>query len=183
MIASAADLSSEEIREIVNSQAFELFVDYNILHEKLEILQEDDNALSDAIISNIEKEHSKIESKEDVRQIISSLRKEISSFAGEGANQVQLTCENTGKYQGNTNQFENNDSENLIRNYLQARLEESEKLELKARDIAPEIDLSSQHVGKVLSKWKKHGGPTQWDITVSDESGMANTWLIRRNRE
>lgn len=174
--SSSSEFSDEEIAATLQSRGFLQMLLYQKLGDGLRLLQEQD-ALRDAVVSDLTAQHSQIDSEDVAREFLDVFSDEVLTWSEpmfeEIGNDIQITITNAAEQRSESP----TDAEATIQNYLESRLSETSPIEVKANEIAAEIGLQSTHVGAILGKWRK-SNDAPFSVSASETPGGSNIWKI-----
>jgi hypothetical protein len=176
------DVSDEEFEAVISSRGFQKMLLYQRLADGIEILQMHDS-LYDSLLETIVEQHSEIDSPETVEEVFSLLNQEVTTytepFTGSETDNPQLPEVLVSALEEATpNQdTEGTEPEEAVREYLENRLVETDELNLKANEIASDLDLASTHVGGILGQWRNAESPP-FAITASESASSGNVWTV-----
>lgn len=182
-IASKEDLSEEEFKTVVQSRGFQKMLLYQRLADGIEVLQTHDR-LYDSMVRAITEQHSEIESVDVTREVLEHLESEVATYTEplmpRDSDENSLSQEATLHDKlTTTDEAGDTDPKQRVQQYLEECLTESDKLEMKAKDIAAAVGLQSTHVGGILGQWR-HGDDPPFAISASESPGSGNLWIIRQ---
>lgn len=181
---SPDSLSEEEFETVVQSRGFQKMVLYQRLAEGIEVLRTHD-LLYESMVQAITEQHSEIESPETTQELLSLLEREVATYTdpltAEDGEELPLAPDAVQHHDETSRRdsADDTDPEEVLRTYLDRRLEDGATMEMKAKDIAEELGLQSTHVGGILGRWR-HADDPPFAITAAESTGSGNLWMIEQ---
>jgi hypothetical protein len=157
---------------------------YQRLADGIGILRTHDR-LYESLVRAITERHSEIESADTTREVLDLLEDEIAMYTEPlEANTDETTSLShdivTASAGADINaETDEAEPENVIQQYLKDRLEDTDKVEVKANEIASAIGLQSTHIGGILGQWRQ-SDDAPFAISASESPGDGNIWTIER---
>lgn len=179
---SKEDLSEEEFEAVVSSRGFQKMLVYQRLVDGIEALQTHDR-LYESMVQRITEQHSEIDSVDSTEEVLSLFADEVVTYTAP----LAVDNEDDSLLLKPMSAFDDtlgtptgkNDPKEVVREYLDDRLEESDEIEVKASDIAPDIGIRSPHVGRILGRWKRSEHPP-FAISASGSDTGGKVWTIKQ---
>lgn len=183
---SKEDLSDEEFEAIVSSRGFQKMLLYQRLEKGIEALRTHD-LLYESMVQSITDQHSEVDSSETVQEVLSLLEQEVAKYTEPLADQDDDGPELADQSDESVleldvavhdSAYEEGGAEQILIDHLEERLAETDQLELKANELAPEIGLSSTHIGGILGNWR-HDDDPPFSISATESAASGNLWRIQ----
>lgn len=180
---SKEDLSEEELEAVISSRGFQKMMLYQRLADGIEVLQTQDR-LYKSMVRVITEQHSEIDSVGSIEEVLSLLEQEIKTYT----EPLDDDKHNKSDFPGAVSVLDagtnfndsarDTDPGEVVREYLAEKLEDCDKIEIKAKEIASDIGFRSTHVGGILGRWRNGENPP-FAITASESASSGNVWTIK----
>lgn len=173
-------LTRDAIEATLNSPGFRKMILYHRLAEDIEVL-EDGDLLFDSLVARTTANTPDVDDEDLTRAILLQFASEVRTYT------APLDEELPDQFRGWSLDADldsepatppaDTDPAEQLRQYLEARFQETDVIEMKAKEIADELGLKSIHVGTILGKWRK-SDTAPVAVAASETIGSSNVWRI-----